>query len=140
MVMSDDLWHSNLLPSIGGSSAVSTCFNDFGLLRQGFEPLTFRMQGECSNRLPLGSGSDDLLCNRGIVHVLKRDMYKIDTNIDKWYTNKKTKNSYSIWIYVDIIILLINKFKAIIIGEKQSMLCRKYIICRYVLISGLQYM
>ena len=48
MVISEDPWHSQLLPSSG---AVTTCFYDVGLLRQGFENPTFRFRDERSNPL-----------------------------------------------------------------------------------------
>ena len=48
MVISEDLWHSHLLPSSG---TVTTCFYDLSLLRQGFENPTFRLRDEHSNPL-----------------------------------------------------------------------------------------
>ena len=43
MVISEDPWHSHLLP------VVTTCFNDWGLSRLGFEHPTFRLRGDRSN-------------------------------------------------------------------------------------------
>ena len=41
--------------------AVTTCFNDLGLSRLGFEHPTFRMRGEHCNRLPHRCSSSDAL-------------------------------------------------------------------------------
>ena len=49
MVISEDPWHSRLLPF--GSGAVTTCFYDLGLSRLGFEHPSFRLRGERSNQL-----------------------------------------------------------------------------------------
>ena len=48
MVIFENQWHLHLLPSVYSSRAVTTCFNDLGLSRLGFEHPTFR---ERSNRL-----------------------------------------------------------------------------------------
>ena len=47
MVISEDPWHSHLLPSVWQWR----CFNDLSLSQLGFEHPTFRMWGKCSNWL-----------------------------------------------------------------------------------------
>ena len=47
MVISEDLWHSHLLPRFS-SGAVTTCFYDLGLSRLEFEYPTFRLLGQRS--------------------------------------------------------------------------------------------
>lgn len=49
-VISQNPWLSHLLPSIGGG-AVTTYIKDLGLSQQGLKHQTFRLQGDCSNRL-----------------------------------------------------------------------------------------
>ena len=49
-VISEDPWHSHLLPSVG-READTTCFCDLGLSRLGFEHPTFRLLGDRSNPL-----------------------------------------------------------------------------------------
>ena len=52
VVISEDPWHSHLLPSIWQcSEAANTFFNDLGLSPLGFEYSNFRMQDERFNRL-----------------------------------------------------------------------------------------
>ena len=50
MVISEDLWHSDLTPSVWQSSCL-TCLNDLGMWRPGFEHPNFRLRGERSNPL-----------------------------------------------------------------------------------------
>ena len=54
MVISEDPWHTYCRAF--GSEALTTCFHDLGLSRLGFENPTFRLRGECSNRLRLHRG------------------------------------------------------------------------------------
>ena len=64
MVITEDPWHSHLLPSLR-SAAVTICFCDLGLLRQGFEHYTFCLRGKPSNRC----GPE--VCVLGCGHLVK---------------------------------------------------------------------
>ena len=72
MVISEDPWHSHLLPSVK-PWAITTWFCDLGLSRLEFEHPTFRLRGLCSNLLRYRGGLHLriilLLDGRYIVHV-----------------------------------------------------------------------
>ena len=51
MAISEDTWHSQLVPSVLQWSCHYIRLNNLNLSRQGVEHLTFRMQGEFSNQL-----------------------------------------------------------------------------------------
>ena len=94
MVISEDPWHSYLLPRLS-SGAVTTCFNDLGLSRLGFEHPTFRLWGERSKSQCHRRGHPNLT----FIHVLyaaiipKVDIDRPHPSWQQW-CNNTLKYSY----------------------------------------------
>ena len=61
-----------------GSGAFTTCFNDWGLSRLGFELPTYRLHGECSNPLRHRCGSTTLTtnCEKFCMHAKDHYVHK----------------------------------------------------------------
>ena len=52
MIITEDSWHSHLLPCVLPEELLLPVFNDFSMLRPGFELQIFYRQGERFNQLP----------------------------------------------------------------------------------------
>ena len=77
MFISEDPWHLHLHLAFG-SAAVTTCFNDLGLSRLGFEHPTFRLRGKRSNLLR----HRDLFSIQYSIQICPITWYKIPTKLN----------------------------------------------------------